>query len=526
MELTTMTNTAKVPQERGAVNRTTAFKPAGVAFDRPAKITVLDDVRHKQRMEAREAWLRELRTDGRTNREKPPSLPSIYADQLMDSGHWACLSSAGEGEVIHRWSGICWTAISDSEGDALAAQWIANNAPHAACAKMAEGCWAWSRKRLRLEKALPALDTRRSIVPCADAYLEILPDCFQVLAPDPSLGLTHSVKVKCQRPPGSLYTPRRLPADSRFGRFLAHAFDNPQVLALVQEHCGMTLLPRSYARAAWWHGAAGSGKSTLAEIVEAMQGQVARLNLETLGDTFSLEPLIGANLILVDEVECEKWAEGRFKTLVSGNGIGINRKHQKQLASYRSSAKWIITSNSEPFIRDKSNGVWRRLDVVHWKRPVAAQAMDNNLARDILEHEAALVLDWMLEGARRIVARGRALADHEHPEEVRLAKRDARHNSDQVQAWVDCQGVSRRPDHWMPAKNIFKCFQAFQENRGLGPHEILTARQFWNGMKALGLASGPSSNRRINGVQCECREIHIAGAEPQVVVDDLDSTPY
>lgn len=146
----------------------------------------------------------------------------------------------------------------------------------------------------------------------------------------------------------------------------------------------MTLLPGVYSQAAWWHGVAGSGKSTLAEIVEAMHRQVARCNLETLGDRFSLEPMIGASLILVDEVECEKWAEGRFKTMVSGNGIGIDRKNQKQLASYHSTARWIITSNSAPFIRDKSNGVWRRLTVVHWKKAVPVNQHDPDLVKNIL----------------------------------------------------------------------------------------------------------------------------------------------
>ena len=527
-----MTNPAKVPSDGHTVNSTGAFRPPAQPGrpQPPASVASLAHARQQQQAEKEAAWLKEHRTDGRTNRPKPASIAHIYTQQAIRSWDWTCQCTAGEGEVIHRWNGVCWTAVSDAAGDAIAAKWIEAHAPHAAGAKQSEGCWSWAKKRLRIERPLPALDTRRSIVPCSDGYIEILPTGYRVLAPDRSLGLTHSVKVACKRPAGSSYVPQGLPPTSLFGRFLHHAFDNPKVLALVQEHCGMTLLPRSYSRAAWWHGAAGSGKSTLAEIVEAMQGQVARLNLETLGDTFSLEPLVGANLILVDEVECERWAEGRFKTLVSGNGIGVNRKHQKALASYRSQAKWIITSNSEPFIRDKSNGVWRRLDIVHWKHAVAAEKMKSTLVQDILATEAQLVLDWMLEGARRIVARGRALADHEHPEEVRAAKRDARHNSDQVAAWVDAEQVSRRDGHWMPAKDVYLRFKAFHEKRSLESFEILTARQFWNGMKIAGLVSGPASNRRINGNQTECREIHVAGrpkpTDDAADNDGVDETPF
>lgn len=513
-------NITKMPGNGRTVNPTPAFRPESVPR-RPntrTNVASLDDARAQQQIDRESNWLLEHRIDGRTNKPKPPSIPHIYAQQLMRSGYWASLSMAGEGEVIHRWTGINWAAVCDSDGDAMAAQWVEKNVPHAAGSKQSEGCWSWSRKRLRLEKPLPKLDPMRSIVPCTDHYIEILPKGFRVLAPDPALGLTHAVKVRCNGASGSAYTPRLLPDHSMFGRFLRHAFDNAAVLALVQEHCGMTLLPRSYSRAAWWHGAAGSGKSTLAEIVEAMQGHVARLNLETLGDTFSLEPLIGANLILVDEVECERWAEGRFKTLVSGNGIGINRKHQKQLASYRSSAKWIFTSNSEPFIRDKSNGVWRRLDVVHWKHAVRPDQMNPTLVQDILEREGQLVLDWMLEGARRIVERGRVLADHEHPEEVRNAKREARHNSDQVSAWIDAERVEVKAGHWTPMQAAFNRFKAFCEERGLQPYEILTSRQFWNGMRIAGLAGGQMSNRQVDGKQTWCRELTVRGCKVDAVI--------
>lgn len=247
-------NTTTVPGNGRTVNPPPAFRPESVPR-RPsprANVASLDAARSQHQLDRENNWLLEHRIDGRTNKPKPPSIPHIYAQQLMRSGHWASLSMAGEGEVIHRWNGVNWAAVCDSDGDALAAHWVEKNVPHAAGSKQSEGCWSWSRKRLRLEKPLPKLDPMRSIVPCADAYIEVLPTGFRVLAPDPALGLTHSVKVCCNAAPGQAYTPCPLQEDSMFGRFLRHAFDNAAVLALVQEHCGMTLLPRSYSRAAWW----------------------------------------------------------------------------------------------------------------------------------------------------------------------------------------------------------------------------------------------------------------------------------
>lgn len=274
----------------------------------------------------------------------------------------------------------------------------------------------------------------------------------------------------------------------------------------------MTLLPGNYSQAAWWYGAAGSGKSTLAELVEAMHRQSVRLNLETLGDRFSLEPLVGASLILVDEVECERWAEGRFKTLISGNGIGIDRKNEKALASYHSRAKWIITSNSAPFVRDKSDGVWRRLVVVYWGVEIHESERQTDFHKILIEKEGKLILDWMLEGARRIIARGRTLSERELPDASRRAKQQARSNSDSVRAWVEDMRVIRSPEQWMPLHEVYKHYSNWCSTQGFTEGEKLTSRQFWRGMAEAGLVKPDRKvNRRINGEQTDLYEIEILG---------------
>jgi len=143
---------------------------------------------------------------------------------------------------------------------------------------------------------------------------------------------------------------------------------------------------------------AGVGPATGSELIK-----VARLDLATLSDTFALEGILGSQLILVDEVECDRWKEGTFKTLVSGNGIAINRKHLSVL-NYQSRAKWIISSNAPPYFRDKSGGVARRLSIVEWANVIPEHERIPDFSKKLLEEEGRLFLDWMLEGARRVVA--------------------------------------------------------------------------------------------------------------------------
>lgn len=447
---------------------------------------------------------------------KPPALECLFSESLCRGyyglGMWAAHESDATDTVIHKWTGTYWQAKNTAGGVREAFRWLKRKAPHAAKAKTAEQCWHAVCVDMPDRNPLPQIDKRRAIVPCADTYIEVLPVGFQALSPDPAMGMVHAIKIASTAVPGRPYRPQKLPEGSRFYKFLAHALPNPAVRALVQEHCGMTLLPGNYSQAAWWYGEAGSGKSTLAELVEAMHRQSVRLNLETLGDRFSLEPLIGASLILVDEVECEKWHEGRFKSLVSGNGVGIDRKNEKALASYHSRAKWLITSNNPPFVRDKSNGVWRRLSVVEWRHSVPEGKRIDDFHLVLLEEEGKLILDWMLEGAQRIVERGRLLADHELPEEARQAKQNARNNSDSVRAWADEMRVSRHTGSWMPLSKVYDEFKTWCIVQGFEANEILTSRQFWRGMSAAGLVqSSRKSNRNIGGKQTDCYEISILG---------------
>jgi len=523
-------NTNTMPAIAGAVN-TPQSTPPKMSSTAQSKVVDLAETRRKKLLDQEAESIGRHSLDREGNR-KPPSLQTLYARRLISGldGQWACQSNEGTGELAHLWNGSYWKAVQDAVGIGLASDWVDEHADFAGGPHVVKACWDHALVRLRQKSPMPK-PSPRALIPMEDGYVEILPEGkgLRVVAPDPDLGMTHAIKLACQTPVGQAYVPRPLPPQSRFAKFLAHAHDDPKTIALLQEQCGMTLLPGTYSSASWWYGQAGSGKSTLASIVEAMHRQVGRCNLETLGDRFSLEPLVGCSLILVDEVEADRWAEGRFKSVVSGEGQGVDRKCKQQLASFRFLAKWIITSNNAPFVRDKSMGVWRRLIVVHWNKPVPANAHDPNLVEKILAEEGQLVLDWMLEGARRIVARGRAMAeaDPEFPEASRQAKLSARKGSDQVLAWIDADRVEKA-DTWVAMPDVYAAFKAWGARQGWSEYDMLTARQFWIGMKAQNLDDGRRSNRRVGGRQVDCVCLRIVGPRVEPVAFDLchEDTPY
>lgn len=439
--------------------------------------------------------------------KKGPSLSKQWADRILldkDQPWFAEANHTSGGEAVYRWNGSYMQFIGSEEGASLAADWMDGAFPEAACASLSKAAWAYGGQRLRLKNPKPVQDMRRNIISCADVYLELdkLGNII-ALAPDPVHGMTYALNIAAGTPVGKLHKLKSLPKNSIFRSFIEKALPDPKVRALVQEQCGMCLLPANYQMATWWTGAAGSGKSTLAELCKAMQRQVASIGLDELSGTFGLESLVGASLVVVDEVEQEKWAEGKWKSLVGGNGVSVNRKNEKALLSYSMRAKWIITSNAPPFVRDKSNGVWRRICLVVFENVVAEKEVVLELHNVMLEKEAGLILDWMLEGARELVKRGHFMPEAMRPAVVQIAKEVARNDCDSVRGWMKAFSVklSKSGKGLDQVKSKDQVYTEYEQWCEATHQTALERRVFWKGLRGQLPGIGDNLNRRVNGKQ-------------------------
>lgn len=423
------------------------------------------------------------KTSAKPKKIKPITAEKQWSDHmLMTEGHlWAEGGDPDSSPLVYRWNGNSYDLVSQQEGIQRAAAWFDANCPDKASASRAEAAWNYFALMLRSKAHLPQV-TSRTIIPCRDHYLEILPNGQVItVAPDPKLGMTYQVKVNCESKPGSPHVVAPLPEDSRFRAWIEAAHPDPEVRNLVQEQCGATLLSTNYQIAAWWYGAAGCGKSTLAAICKAMQRNAASARLEELGGRFAGQPLMGVSLITVDEVDATgRISEGLLKSWISGDSVQVDRKGIAAL-TYQSKAKWIICSNGTPFFRDKSDGIWRRLCVVPWTHPIPEADRIPDFADLVLREEGLAILNWMLAGAVRLIQRGRFLTEHERPQIVQELKAQVRRECDSVRGWVEDEHVvaggaeTSKDDvytayvHWCQAAH----------------EDALERRQFWKGLRNL-----------------------------------------
>jgi len=373
---------------------------------------------------------------------KGPSAAVEVATHALN-GSWGDLSADDDGEVW-RWDGALWSSVQRRDGVAQTSAWLYSARPDEATHSKACDAWDFACDVVAQKSARkPAPCATRVILPTRGAYLDVQTDGRIVaIAPDRALGLTHSIAAPCPVAIGTEHTPSEPPVASLFGRFLTRCLPDPAVRALVQEQCALTFTGPAARVAAWWCGSGQNGKDTLARIVTAFHARVAALDMHRLGDRFHIAPAIGASLIVVSEVsEASAWAEEAFKTLSAGEPISIEKKG-RDATTARMRAKWLITAQQPPFYRDKTDGVRLRIIPVRWTETISEAERVAEFDRIVIEQEAAIVLDWILIGLRRIVARGGKMPPRaEWPEAVRALWEGTRENNDPLRAWLNSERV-------------------------------------------------------------------------------------
>ena len=414
----------------------------------------------------------------RPKKDPTPSLPYQWASMILagDYGDYAHEMSGYSGQgVVYKWNGVYWEEHAQDLMKIDCSNWLYDTNPERANAQNAANATQYAYNMLGAKKPLPKA-AGLQVMAVSNAYLHIAPDgTITVKAPDPALGLTHACKATVSTPLGTIHVPKELDENSLFGAFLAKSVPCPDERALLQEMCAMTFLPRSLHKAVWLWGSGRNGKGVISKIIQWFHARPVVIRLEKLGGDFGLEPIVGASLLVVDEVKRARFDEEVFKPIVSADPVQVNRKHLKSLPVYYNHASVFVTSQDGPFITDNSNGVHERICSMQFKVVIPEEERIPNLEVRIVEEEADVVLDWLLIGMKRLLARGGFPREKELPASVLQQKRQLRITHDQVGAWMDEMGVEHAPTK-MSKEAVYEEFAQWCVSDGREP---ISPNQFW-----------------------------------------------
>jgi len=327
---------------------------------------------------------------------------------------------------------------------------------------------------IETEVALPAerWDANYDIIVCANGTLDLRTYTLREHRPDDyaTAALDYA------------YDP-----DARAPFFLAALLDAvPEAADFVQEFAGYCLVTDvSLETALWFYGPPGSGKSTIIEGICRMLGPRAGvLSLaEVEQSRFALSGIVGKTLLVSTE-QPSLFMRSAYKlnALISGEPLSVERKYADPTV-VRSTAKLLWAMNSLPRT-DPGDGLFRRVLVVPFRQQI--EDPDPELKARIA-NERAGILNWALEGLRRLRARGR----FDPPAVVREATRQFQQTCD-VPAQFLAECCELGGDYRVTGKALYDSYRAWCLDCGHQPMSITSAAEHW---QRLGLVRYRSEGR-------------------------------
>jgi P4 family phage/plasmid primase-like protien len=178
----------------------------------------------------------------------------------------------------------------------------------------------------------------------------------------------------------------------------------------VQEWCGAALVRgkrRELTKGLIVHGPTRSGKTQLSEVVKALLGgNTCGLHVRAMSERFGMQPLLQASGWIADDAVGEGVAMDAeaYKVIVTGESVSVERKNKTNVET-RFDMPVLLTMNAFPIVKDSSDAVYNRTLVLPMLTSESEQTA-TEIAKEVVQYELPGVLNWALEGWRRVRDRG------------------------------------------------------------------------------------------------------------------------
>ena len=260
-------------------------------------------------------------------------------------------------------------------------------------------------------------------------------------------------------------------------------------IQFVQEWFGYCLVPDiSQHKFLWLVGSGGNGKSLILNTLAALIGKenVSYAMLERMGKPSVRAELQGKLCNISHEMSADATiADGYLKAIVAGDWVEAERKYQPSF-SYQPFVRVVAATNVLPYLKDTSDGFFRRAIILELTRTFDESEMDKHLQAKILS-ELNGILVLAVQGLMRLLKRDEFVI----PESATKTANKYRNESDSVRYFVK-QACNDDKDGTKPT-DLYEEYQRFAARfRFPGLNLIRFGKQ----LSAIGVAS-----REANGTK-------------------------
>jgi P4 family phage/plasmid primase-like protien len=268
--------------------------------------------------------------------------------------------------------------------------------------------------------------------------------------------------------------------------------DATEFAQLIQAWAGAALaigqLSREERKALILVGPSRTGKTELSRIIRLLIGDpIATPSVAEISERFGLSSLYDAAAWIRDDAinEGDDLDPQRFKTIVTGEPIDIERKHKPAVSGVELALPVLLTTNSLPKARDKSDAIFNRSLVLEMTNIVSEQSAHDmrqslgvpkgsSIGQFIFNNESAGILNWALEGLSNLVERG----SYDIPESVRTAIQRFKDDNNPVGEWART-AIVKAPHGRVSRADIMCAYHGWQREQDGDEARAFGARAFF-----------------------------------------------
>jgi putative DNA primase/helicase len=263
-------------------------------------------------------------------------------------------------------------------------------------------------------------------------------------------------------------------------RFIAEVVPNPVDLRHLQEWMGYVLMSGNrWQRMLWLHGPSGTGKSTFIKAIKLILGPAATVVSVDKFDEYSVAQLANARVAMCTELSPALLRTSTIKSLVAGDPVRGRHPYGRPF-DLTFTGKLVWGSNELPPL-DQGMGMWRR--IVPIGMYVNPKWVDHGL-EDKLQLEVGGILNWAIEGLRRLVTEQLPDGDWPLPPSVQATIDEYKSASDTIVRFSEEELESG--DHHVSTLELYQRYVSWAQERShkvppLGP-------RFYQDCRRVGLS--------------------------------------
>ena len=181
--------------------------------------------------------------------------------------------------------------------------------------------------------------------------------------------------------------------------------DDTEKIPVLQQFAGYCLYPKIlFPCAIFSIGQGKNGKGMVDKVLCAMAGKenVSHISLGRMNERFGPVGLKDKLLNSCGETETGQLDVTQFKAIAAGDEVQVEVKNKDDV-KFVPIAKHLISMNSFPGIKEKTDAFFRRIIVLEYKQRFEGMADNKRLADIIINEHLNGVFRWALEGLKKVL---------------------------------------------------------------------------------------------------------------------------